>query len=147
MKLAAAHTRATPCTGRQPEVYPYEERRAADDHNQNLDHGDTEAQRRRGVSEAPVTSLATLTFEKTSLPSLPNAVFSVPPYYYPKLSCFLGKIIQAIYPQSAQIPSLTIRKWREIFFTTKARRFTKRKESVALCDLGGRSVALGMHAS
>jgi hypothetical protein len=38
------------------------------------------------------------------------------PYYYPSLSCFLGKIIRAIYPQLAQNLPLTNRRSREKFF-------------------------------
>jgi len=52
-------------------------------------------------------------------------------YYYPSLSCFLGKIIQAIYPQLAQALPLRNRKWREEFIHHEGTKNTKRKEPAA----------------
>jgi hypothetical protein len=98
-------------------------------------------------SEAPVPNHGALAFEKASLPSLPHVVFSVPPYYYPSLSCFLGKIIRAIYPQLAQTLPLTNRKWREEIIHHEGTKNTKRKEFAALQGFGARLVTLGMHSS
>ena len=80
----------------------------------------------RGVLDSPVGGHSTLTVEKSPPFLLSYLASSVPSYDYPPLSCFLGKIIRAIYPELAQNLPLTNRRSREKFIHHEDSRREKR---------------------